>query len=96
MPRFDRLATLCLSFPLTRVVGIDGHEVHAAHTYSGRRFSLGRFDRVVLACGSVAEDTLYHALRAVHPRVHLLGDAYAPRRMTFATRQAWDLARALE
>jgi hypothetical protein len=27
--------------------------------------------------------------------VHLLGDAYAPRRLSFATRQARDLVRAV-
>jgi hypothetical protein len=27
--------------------------------------------------------------------VHLLGDAYAPRRLSFATRQARDLARSV-
>jgi hypothetical protein len=29
------------------------------------------------------------------PNVHLLGDAYAPRRLVFATRQAYALARLL-
>ena len=30
-----------------------------------------------------------------HPEVHLLGDAYAPRRVVYATRQAWSLAAEL-
>ena len=37
----------------------------------------------------------FHELKGAHPGVHLLGDAYAPRRMTFATRQAWELASLL-
>jgi len=34
-------------------------------------------------------------VKALHPDVHLLGDAFAPRRMVSATRQAWALARLL-
>ena len=30
-----------------------------------------------------------------HPRQHILGDAYAPRRLVFATRQAYALAELL-
>ena len=50
---------------------------------------------MVLACGSVSDDTLYQELRTQHQAVHLLGDAYAPRRLSFATRQARDLVRAV-
>ena len=81
--------------PMTRVVAIVPPEIHVAHTYSGRRWSLGPFDSVVLSCGSIPADGLYQAVRTRHRDVHLLGDAYAPRRMVFATRQAWDLARVL-
>ena len=35
-------------------------------------------------------------LKHRHPDVHLLGDAYAPRRMVFATRQAWALAGVID
>jgi hypothetical protein len=38
---------------------------------------------------------LYAQLKHRHPNVHLLGDAYAPRRWTFATRQAYELARII-
>jgi hypothetical protein len=48
-----------------------------------------------LACGSVSNDSLYHELRHRHPAVHALGDAYAPRRLSFATRQARELVRAV-
>lgn len=53
-------------------------------------------DSVVLACGAVSEDALFHQLRGRHPNVHLIGDAYAPRRVSFVTRQAWALARELD
>jgi pyruvate/2-oxoglutarate dehydrogenase complex dihydrolipoamide dehydrogenase (E3) component len=81
--------------PLTRVVGVGLPQVDLAHAYSGRRWSAGPFDSVVLSCGAVPVDGLYHDLKGRHSDVHLLGDAYAPRRVVFATRQAWDLVRTL-
>ena len=50
---------------------------------------------MVLACGSVSESSLYDELRTELPDVHILGDAYAPRRLVFATRQAYALAEQL-
>ena len=47
----------------------------------------------MLACGAQSEDGLFRSVKHAHPAVHLLGDAFAPRRMVFATRQAWELAR---
>ena len=64
--------------------------------HGGRRRRLDGVDSVVLACGSVADDTLHRTLRGHHPGLHVLGDAYAPRRVSFATRQAWALARELD
>ena len=81
--------------PLARCVAIDGPSLTLAHSYSNRRWTIGGFDSIVLACGSVANDEMYHDIRTQHPDVRLLGDAFAPRRMVFATRQAWQLARDL-
>ena len=78
-----------------RLVAIEPGRVALAHCYSGRTWSLDDVDTVVLACGSVPVDDLYHALRGRHPAVHLLGDAFAPRRVVFATRQAYELARTI-
>jgi hypothetical protein len=50
----------------------------------------------VLACGYVSNVDLYLALKGAVPQLHLLGDAYAPRRVVFATRQAWALASLLD
>jgi hypothetical protein len=75
-----------------RCVGIDGGTLDLAHSYSNRRWTIEGFDTVVLACGAVANDSLYRQVKHLHPDVRLLGDAYAPRRMVFATRQAWQLA----
>jgi hypothetical protein len=62
---------------------------------SGRRFSIDGIDSVVLVTGGIGNDALYRAALLHHPRVHLLGDAFAPRRMTFATKQAFELAMLL-
>jgi 2,4-dienoyl-CoA reductase-like NADH-dependent reductase (Old Yellow Enzyme family)/thioredoxin reductase len=79
--------------PMTRLVGIENGRLTVAHCYSGRRWTIDEVDSVVLACGSVPCDELHHAVRTRHPSVHLLGDAFAPRRMVAATRQAYELAR---
>jgi len=81
--------------PMARAVSFAPGVVELAHTYSNRRWTLDGADTVVLACGSVSDDTLYHELRHRHPAVHVLGDAYAPRRLSFATRQARELVRAV-
>jgi NADPH-dependent 2,4-dienoyl-CoA reductase/sulfur reductase-like enzyme len=81
--------------PMARAVAFAPGVVELAHSYSGRRWQLAGVDTVVLACGSVSDDSLYHELRPRHQAVHLLGDAYAPRRLSFATRQARELVRAL-
>ncbi len=99
LSRLDRAGVELVA--MSRVVGIEADTVRLANSYSGRRSSRSSIDSVVLACGAVPDDTLYHCLRAEArngkgPALHLLGDAYAPRRMVFATRQAWDLARTLD
>ena len=80
---------------VTRAVGFAPGIVDLSHCYSDRCWTLDGADTVVLACGSVSDDTLYHELRHRHPAVHLLGDAYAPRRLSFATRQARELVRTV-
>jgi pyruvate/2-oxoglutarate dehydrogenase complex dihydrolipoamide dehydrogenase (E3) component len=82
--------------PMARLVGVEPGRVHLAHSYSNRRWSIDDVDDVVLACGAVPDNELYLSLKQVRPDVHLLGDAYAPRRMVFATRQAWHLASVLD
>lgn len=65
------------------------------HVYSGRRQTQDGFDSVVLSCGGVSDSSLYDQVRSARSHVHLLGDAYAPRRLVFATRQAYALATQL-
>jgi NADPH-dependent 2,4-dienoyl-CoA reductase/sulfur reductase-like enzyme len=81
--------------PMARAVAFAPGVVELSHSYSNRCWTLPGVDTVVLACGSVSDDTLYRELRGRHPAVHLLGDAYAPRRLSFATRQARELVRAV-
>lgn len=78
-----------------QVVAIGEGTVDVRNVYSMRTRTVGDFDSVVLACGSVSESTLYDELRTELPDVHVLGDAYAPRRLVFATRQAYALAEQL-
>jgi 2,4-dienoyl-CoA reductase-like NADH-dependent reductase (Old Yellow Enzyme family) len=82
--------------PMARLVGVEPGIIRLASAYGERRWSIEAVDHVVLACGWIAADGLYLTLKHRHPAVHLLGDAYAPRRVVFATRQAWALAEAID
>ena len=82
---------------MARLVGVEEHAVQLASTYGGSVDGPSEgVDHVVLACGAVPADGLFLALKPHHPDVHLLGDAYAPRRVVFATRQAWSLAAVID
>ena len=78
------------------VTGVTDEGVHVRHAYSGRADLISGIDSVVLACGGVPEASLYEELKGQHPRVHLIGDAFAPRRLLFATKQAYALASLLD
>jgi 2,4-dienoyl-CoA reductase-like NADH-dependent reductase (Old Yellow Enzyme family)/thioredoxin reductase len=80
---------------MEEVVAIRGTEVVVRNVYSLREETVGGFDSVVLACGSVPDSRLYDTLKPRLPAVHVLGDAYAPRRLVFATKQAYALAELL-
>lgn len=80
---------------MEQVSRIGPASVTVRNIYSGREEELTAIDSVVLACGSRSDSALYDELRGQHRAVHVLGDAYAPRRLVFATRQAYALAREL-
>jgi hypothetical protein len=80
---------------MERVVAIEPGLVRTRNVYSGATTEYRAFDSVVLACGGAAESSLHTALQAAVPELHILGDAYAPRRISFATRQAYELARLI-
>ncbi len=81
--------------PMARAVGITRTDVQLASSYGRREWSVGPIDSVVLVAGSIPNDSLYLQLKGRHQSVHILGDAFAPRRMVFATRQAFELASTL-
>ena len=80
---------------MEEVVAIRGSSVVVRNVYSLREETVDGFDSVVLACGSVSDSGLYDELRPRLGSVHVLGDAYAPRRLVFATKQAYALAELL-
>ncbi len=65
------------------------------HVYSQRPHEHAGFDSVVLACGGLSETSLYDALHERLPEAHVLGDAYAPRRLGFATQQGHELGKVI-
>ncbi len=93
---FARLIDGSVEFvPMARAVGITGTDVQLASSYGRREWSIGPIDSVVLVAGSIPNDSLYLQLKGRHRSLHILGDAFAPRRMVFATRQAFELAHTL-
>ena len=80
---------------MQRVVQISDGALELAHVFSERRSTIDGFDSVVLACGGVPRSELARDLADEPFDVHVLGDAYAPRRITYATHQASELAAQL-
>ena len=80
---------------MEQIVTINSDSVVARNVYSQKTRTVGPFDTVVLACGGVSESSLYDELKGSVEDLHILGDAYAPRRLVFATRQAYALADSL-
>ncbi len=82
---------------MEEVVAINAGSFRVRNVYSHREETVAGFDSVVLACGSVSDSSLYDTLRAAGSvaDLHVLGDAYAPRRLVFATKQAYALAELL-
>ena len=80
---------------MTDVVRISAGALELRNTFSDRAETFTDFDTVVLACGSEADAELYYALRGTGVQAHVLGDAFAPRRLDFAIKQARALARTI-
>lgn len=72
----------------------DDH-VEVRHVYSQKLRRIDNVDSVVLSCGVTPVIELAASLQPTGLQTHLLGDAYAPRRLVWATRQAHDLAARL-
>ncbi len=80
--------------PMQRLARIEPGVAHTVDVYAGTPMDHVA-DTVVLACGGHARTELHAALSGRVGELHILGDAWAPRRLTIATRQAWELGRAL-
>jgi 2,4-dienoyl-CoA reductase-like NADH-dependent reductase (Old Yellow Enzyme family)/thioredoxin reductase len=90
-----RLAERDVKFRMMEaVVAIEPGVLRVRNVYAGRERTVEGFDSVALACGGVPDDALHRALKGRVPRLHVLGDAYAPRRIVFATRQAHALVQS--
>jgi len=80
---------------MEKLMGVDGDAAIFRHIYSGRLITYSDFDSIALSCGATSDDSLFRAASKRRGNVHVLGDAYAPRRLVFATRQALALAELL-
>lgn len=74
-----------------QVASIEPGIVHVRKVYSQLPEVIEGVDSVVLACGGVPLGGLATQLRGRVPQVHVLGDAFAPRRQIYATREAYAL-----
>lgn len=81
---------------MEEVVKIRQGVVTTRNVYSAVEQTVQDVDSVVLACGGVSNSGLFEELSERRDNVHLLGDAFAPRRLVFATRQAYALAEILQ
>ncbi len=79
-----------------QVARIDLGEVSTRRVYSQRPGDPIPADTVVLACGGVPQGDLAVRLRGRVPAVHVVGDAFAPRRQIYATREAYALVAGME
>jgi 2,4-dienoyl-CoA reductase-like NADH-dependent reductase (Old Yellow Enzyme family)/thioredoxin reductase len=85
-----RLERAGVQFRLSeQVVAITPSEVHTRKVYSHGEGVIDGIDMVVLSCGGVSNGELGVDLRGRHPDVHVIGDAYVPRRQLHAVQQAY-------
>jgi 2,4-dienoyl-CoA reductase-like NADH-dependent reductase (Old Yellow Enzyme family)/thioredoxin reductase len=80
--------------PLTWVRSVSGAAVTLYHVYSGEEWTV-EADEIVVACGGRANNALYDELEGHLKELHLVGDAVAPRRILYATRDGNRVGRAL-
>lgn len=80
--------------PLTWVRRIDGDTVTLFSLMSGDERDI-EVDTVVFACGGEADNAIYEELKGRVPDVQIVGDALAPRRMLYATRDGNRVGKAI-
>ena len=67
--------------PLTEVSAVRGRTVSVVNTLTHAESAIEGIDTVVVAFGGRADDTLARSLEGDGREVHLIGDAFAPRRL---------------
>lgn len=80
--------------PLTWAREVNGRSVTLYNLYDGSERTV-EVDDIVVALGGAANRTLYDELRGRVPEVHVIGDAVAPRRILYATRDGNRVGREL-
>lgn len=81
---------------MTEAVGIAAGRVDARNIFSDREWSLEDVDHVVLACGGVSRAGLFERAQSEgRVNAHLVGDAYAQRRLVNATRMSLAVAKEI-
>ncbi len=80
--------------PLTWVRSVSAGSVTLYNLYSGDERTI-EVDDIVVALGGRADRTLYDELVGKVPEIHVVGDAVAPRRIIYATRDGSRIGRAL-
>jgi 2,4-dienoyl-CoA reductase-like NADH-dependent reductase (Old Yellow Enzyme family)/thioredoxin reductase len=91
-----RLATRGVTFRvMERVIVIETSRLVTRNIFANVDSEIAGFDSVVVAGGAESNADLHAPLRAHGATTHILGDAYAPRRLWYATRQAYALAASL-
>ena len=90
-----RIVELGINFmPLTWVRRIDGERITLFSLLTGKEQEV-EADTIVFAMGGMVNDSLYHILRDKVPEIHLVGDAVAPRRIVYATRDGSRVGKAI-
>lgn len=81
---------------MTEATGVAEGSVDVRNIFSSRERTIDGVDHVVLACGGVSRADLFEkAQKERRVRAHLVGDAYAQRRLVNATRMALAVAKEI-
>ena len=67
--------------PLTSIRMVDGRTIVTTNVLNGEETPIPDIDLIVTAGLSIAEDSLYRTATSLVDQIHLIGDAFAPRKM---------------
>lgn len=93
---YDAGVTVMIDTAVTRIrEETEGLRVEGRNVYTQAPVAIGDFGSVVLSAGAVPQASLRDRLEGLHNDVRVLGDAWAPRRLVWATRQGYEAAVSL-